>query len=933
MASTHSKKEILEDFLPNMAAWDADHDFSSSRAKGEGESIFFKTLWKTFKDIGVPSAKPLGELRSELEALDIIFPFLERATGTTDAEKFQSIFLKEGEIGRFKRFQEDKEEYLIKSTLIATKEHGDKPKDTHWNLGSKELYDWLNPHMQTCIAFSIDTTIVPFDDCLLKDDGSIQARAFLINTREGVNDAASKTSVPKVKTEKIVDLKELLDNDKSHILYPAMDLNRVNDLTEQEDFCSKYSITISPIRNEKGKEAITVHFSNSQAERDLHILKGIKEQSHPNAVPILANSIRKLIPFLKPGNKNVDKKISYHTLLQGKRSGDWLQVLACLNPERYRATLPVNTRIFFVTIDKLALVYGLMMGIDVLFTYKNGEDRWLVMFHKDMGRIHRSPKQIVLDKIRLCPNPSTLSESYTQLKKEYMQRRSQIEISLYKTASSFLKNPKIEQGRRFQGDPIEQIVKQALEVATNLAVFRNTAIQIQEGMEEERIFDEDYQNSSSAEDMRELKKIYLQHYRILKDATQENQSLEVYFSNILKKNKDGSKNYLDQIKLIDKLQIFTKLLRSSNGGTNGIGIFTYLQALLKQDERQSLITFLLTVMNQIPDGEYKKQYTTFYKTAAILSGIPNSRGPSNLNLRNSDILSSIDALHRPQRVSGGGSEDDVDTIENSFQVTDFYAASILLAERAQYAFHVAPIGGAADKRAPKRGIDIAAQKEKRFQRAIDLRKTMATMKKPTALTIDHSPLTTFYLLLREIGFRLTQEHEENDVLQMLVVLIQNMLNFPETKEQVTIYKSFEYYLLEVLPNYTPAVAELMRSIKRDYYGFSDDISFSYASPLDSLVLQSVTANLQTTDSPDALIETCLRMMSRIIEVLQAIEVDEFAALPEIMRTGMFIPESEDVSQRTLIATGGNPTRNMKRIKRRIKGSPRRRTIRKTRRHR
>ena len=945
MASTQTREEAFGTFLPNLAAWDADHDFSSGRAKGEGESLFFKKLWTTYKDIGTPNTAGLGELKSELEALDEIFPFLERAVGTTDAEKFQNIFLKDNEIiGRFKRFEEDSEEYVIKAKKIGNKPHGMNPKDTNWLISSIDLHKWLNPHEQASIAFSIDAVAVPFDDCLSKNDGNSEASAFLINTREAVNDAAGKTSVPRFKNQKVVELTEINDNDTSSILYPIMELDRINELTYRELFCSRYGITLSPIRTEKGKDAITINFADKRTTRQVSVLKGSKEDAHPNSVITLSGNIRNLLKFLTPGDKtNITEKTTYHTLIQGKRSGDWLQVLACLNPERYRNNLPANTRIFLATLDKLALVYGLIMGIDVLFTYKNGEDRWLVFFHKDINAIERSPQQKLLDEIAICPKPNMPTLPYVEARQRYITQHKSINENLTGLIISLFSTPNTARPGRFRGEPIEQVVKTALELATNLAIFREIAPIIPGDLGEERIFDNNFVNNSNLEDIHYLKNTYMRTYTILRKAIQARtgaasvgEAINTYLNNVFAKNGDGTKAQQDRNALIDKLQISGTIINPSNGGKNGVGIFSYLRAHLTDDECQELIKFLTGLMTTIPDGDFRKKFTIFFKTAAVLSGIPGSKGPSKKDLSNSALLGAIESIYPRSPMRGGADEeeDSNDPLANTFMASDFYPASVLLAERAQEAFILEGSRGGADMKGPKGKTDLDDARKGRIQRAEEIRKEIraAEFSKKRQLSSrvsNHAPLTTFYFLLREISFRLTYDEDNQQELLMLSAIIHRMLNIPKSPSEFSIYKSFEYYLLETLPMESMVILQLMTNIKKEYYGFSGEIHPSYAPPLDPTIIQGIMANISVADVNET-IEQNLTSMETLINLLKEIETQEEVqeyTLPQAQITPIHVNQGE------MLPVYGGKTRILRKKKRHSKGSPRRRTIRKTRRHR
>lgn len=95
------------------------------------------------------------------------------------------------------------------------------------------------------------------------------------------------------------------------------------------------------------------------------------------------NSINKIKGFI---NELGDSDMrNFHTAVkyQQKRSGDWLQVLACnevrsrsfrrVLPSAANFTLDNNCPVFFVSHDRIAIAYALFMGINAIFIKQNGE--------------------------------------------------------------------------------------------------------------------------------------------------------------------------------------------------------------------------------------------------------------------------------------------------------------------------------------------------------------------------------------------------------------------------------------------------------------------------------------------------------------------------------------------------------------------------------
>jgi hypothetical protein len=154
-------------------------------------------------------------------------------------------------------------------------------------------------------------------------------------------------------------------------------------------FFSKFDISVSAISRQNNLNCIAMDFTTPGFTKHINTLKGSKEEPHSGTKDSVITQIQGflaklgLAPALQP---NINDKNNYFTQIQQKRSGDWLQVLACHDMGRFRLLgLPENcNEIFLVTHDQICLAYALAMGINVVFAQYNDREKsyWLTFFIK-----------------------------------------------------------------------------------------------------------------------------------------------------------------------------------------------------------------------------------------------------------------------------------------------------------------------------------------------------------------------------------------------------------------------------------------------------------------------------------------------------------------------------------------------------------------------
>jgi len=954
-AGVRTKDDIYRNMIPKLAAVDAKHDFDSDRAK----AIKFHDIWSRYKGIGLPVERS-DIISNEYEALNEIFPFINAGPGN-DIDKFRAKFLHDGQIGGFQRFAEDPIPYVIKSKHVATRQ-GDESYT--WTCTSKELYNFMNPHGRPEIAVLIDTANVPFCEKLAEGVGAVGAAkegtVNIINSREGINDAAGKKTVKAKKPSQIIELVEVNDDPSikpelynTDIVYPAMDLTRIPIMTDYELFCSKYSLTLSPINIVNGIESISLSFTDKYVIRQENILLGVKQNAHPNTVTNLSQKMSELSHYLF-GAGNIGEKVKYHTLIQAKRSGDWLQVLACTNPVRFG--LPSKTRICFITIDKVALAYALTIGIDVIFTYAKDNERWFVFFYKNVDQVEESPDEHRARLRRQIQSTLVKLDNYEELCTTYMRKYSEILGGLIKIVED-IDLKEIVSDRRFKGDNIEKTVKEVLTIYMNLAVFISL-IPTLKMKDEFRIFDDAQFPSLPLKTIEAYINLYTLNYNKLYKALQgkrvgqtDAEAIIAHLTKVISKTA-ASVSQKDRYSLIDTLTIFGKLFTRENGGKNGVGIFSFLSTHLDSGELRRLIGILTSIRSRIPSDKKDniKSYDTFLKTAAILSKDTTRISPeTNPEIESGDLLETIEAVSSYEVPAGAASaaaapapaapapaappaaappaaappaaapaaaapaaagpdevdanEDDAAEIKESTNMSDYHAALVILA----FKF-----------------------KDTSYKRLRDQmnRESNNLFVGGGPAKYDHHPLTTLYLLSREVGYRLTYDEDAKETLLGLTHIITSVI---DSNHDIDTLSIIEHYTLVDLPKMNIHTEDILTDLKRSYYGIVNEIIVPPAGYNHTLVERIKLTSSPTITSVEDAINLNLSNMKRIIQFVR--DYESTVAMKPTLATGLTAAEmareraNAMYTNKRLEGHGGSRkrTRNRKYRLRRRKGSPRRKT--------
>ena len=193
---------------------------------------------------------------------------------------------------------------------------------------------------------------------------------YYLYTSETENDPAGKTSskdavfTPKESGIRLIYCEQTGGNP---IAYTGANHFEPGNHDYKLDFYSKYTLTLSPIQR------ITTLGIGKKTTVNLTISNDGNTLVHQIPDAKKANSIKSIVSeFMKKiirGPWNTVRKFDANTGWIQKRSGDWLQVLACLDVHNreFNPPLPKGTPVFFVTHDRVALAYALLMGVNTIF--------------------------------------------------------------------------------------------------------------------------------------------------------------------------------------------------------------------------------------------------------------------------------------------------------------------------------------------------------------------------------------------------------------------------------------------------------------------------------------------------------------------------------------------------------------------------------------
>lgn len=831
--------------LKDHAAGDAAHDFNGTR----GDFNFKAFYERGYHLIGTPGTP--DELKHEYQLLN---DFLQLTAETTEAacgRAFEGTYLQDATENVFPRFAEDPMPYRVRAKCVAVA----SGEERTWNVTSKELYLFLNGDSTEELAFTIDAANVPIAEGLTSGKGGEKLTAHYILPREGIVDGALKANKSlESRREDTVQIIKKHDNDPSIVAYPATDISRLETLHHTELFFSKYPIHIQPVRQINGVRATSIDFTNRIMTGQKDKFKTMKEDSNPYTVNKLSRLLSYFSGIITGTNGISTQERDYHMCLQFKRAGDWLQVLSCLTPERFG--LATTTRIRLVTLDRLCLLYGLKMGVDVAFTMiRNLDDGrveyWVITFYKDT--VKRTPVEQLFSQLpRVVPPEDPiitgLKGNYTESKKAYITAYEKADADLQKQFGTVIKE-EFDNWRKLTTDLIiEQSIHRILKAAMKIAVFKTKCPRIRDEREELiYTFLTEYGGAQLSEadiskQEANLKK-YISQRQILVTAANVKKdrggvltapnAITTYIKSLYR---DEPASLKERYTMIEKLSFRARLFHWDNFNENGTGIFTYLNGGLEDFEKIAIINYMAFAQKYV-SAVSKDKYTTFLKLARFLQQTPAAEVPSSREIPTEEILRSMFTIspqgaekETPSRNfavniikcdigSASSAEEDSAMVEadttakkdggSIIEISDFFAEQAILAARAQHNM---------------RDVVSAIEPLRAF---IDEQNVLAG---GGADQFNHNPLTTLCLTLWEINTALVCDNADRFLLYKLSRIIEHILteqvkamhHMSSIEEVYDYLHSLELFLLEGIDRELPnrSFNHFMAGIKEEYYGFT-----------------------------------------------------------------------------------------------------------------
>jgi hypothetical protein len=528
------------------------------------------------------------------------------------------------------------------------------------------LFNFLDVYNTGELAITIDAQNVPFYELLGWSRHSAKIKYFL--TREGLNDPAGKVQAIGG------GVKIIHDSCQSATEYGVYDAlpNPMN------MFMSKFGLTLTCKTNKQGLQSVGTLFKTSGMKVQIDVKKAKKEKAHPNAKDNLLAKMKGLLSKVwTPKDKN-----DFFVKIQQKRSGDWLQVLSCLDP---RHDVGSSRKLTIVTHDRICMAYALLMGVNVIFTNLLGGQFLYHFYIDDMPALPIHPQsappvqlgganeEAILQVLNGI-TPAYIS-NYPVLHDSYTRFRSNI-IGEMKTAI-------------LESTELSDIIAESMKLA-----------------------------------------IFIQLVPKLRptDDTNVGRSNYIYNINLFRKHmtiENNFKMHMPPMPFIDRGKAISSLAS-----------LTYLTHYFPQ----SLLDNIAARIELFDDVSIAQK--------KIIGLILTGQGyTENADISTEALLNSIQTARNYERdLPSTFNTDAIETTDaDFFNVSDFMAANIILAERAQRLF----------------GRDSVAQAtlEEVDELALPILQGPAPMHLAPVINgggQDHNPHTTFYFLLSEIGFRLEE---------------------------------------------------------------------------------------------------------------------------------------------------------------------------------
>ena len=347
MADETARNQILA----NMARADCDHDFGGEGCSPEdiapGTAIFNESL---------PVAAAVKRL-DENGTLDSVYPNF-RATYIDAAV---------GALPELRTINGNTYGTVVKVSLEA----GGAPRPAGDIVGSMGIDE--------SITLIVDFNQSGFLSRLRKgpSTGRVWYYAYVPETE---NDPAGKSpsTDPVFKTEGGITLQYAFQTSTETVMYPM----KIRDDGNLTPFFFSHRLMLDPIETitcfgKSKKTSVALTITSSDGKLTHQILDSKKANSIES---IKTEFLKKVVNVFSRGNPVISDRFNAACAWAQKRSGDWLQVLACLDLRNRSLSVDgiAELPVFFVTHDRIAMAYALFMGVNVIFI--KGREKEVIVF-------------------------------------------------------------------------------------------------------------------------------------------------------------------------------------------------------------------------------------------------------------------------------------------------------------------------------------------------------------------------------------------------------------------------------------------------------------------------------------------------------------------------------------------------------------------------
>ena len=409
--------QSLKNTLANKSAADSWHDFHSSI---DGINNIIKTNEKNYLT-GLPKGvTDLGDFNNEAEALSSVVNSIEGCKFSEYIHGKCTSGIIPGLSTPYTIQTINGIDYSVKSLVVSK---GSSTLGTKENIEAPEFFTKLGEGViPDHSAFIIDATAVKLLEILKNGSftGGMKPTIYYAFIPEIENDPAGKTPINSTifNSPDGVTLIPCLSNSPPKFNYNySFDSDfsgndiKDNDKNPYKKFFTRYNFQLSELQiNQKGNNlnyTTNLLISSNDTDNGTNS-ENIIDSKKKNNISFLKSILKNTIKLLDKGRTfeaKTKNNFLFNTKFQQKRSGDWLQVLACLllksRPlKSYGGRGPAQENIeqnissvFFVTHDRIALAFALLCGIQCIYTH--AESKAVYVFKQS------SPEQVAEEQQRV----------------------------------------------------------------------------------------------------------------------------------------------------------------------------------------------------------------------------------------------------------------------------------------------------------------------------------------------------------------------------------------------------------------------------------------------------------------------------------------------------------------------------------------------------